>query len=334
MTPSISNLWRALEALLGPAGVSAEWRPYVGDGFDVIGAKFLQRASAPAQSYPCPRDCGCHHKIVRHDDGRIMGICDCESWNCDDLSLTEADLTVYELNWKKLGRAVAAAFGCDYRFAEVGVHKTHQIATFSGLAVPVILSIQFDPEDFRNAVAQITAGLRRPFILLAPTGRWMDARGYGLLAGCEASFFDLESHLTILPSGALQALRPGLELFAGVVKEQQEPVPENVARRAFELIEQLDSEKVIKLPSVLTVFRLYCVKELTAERVARKCQCSKGTIINRLKLIREKIGMPPDELRRFSSHFDKIEDDIRGSKASHVHRKRLIDDSSEPEEGE
>jgi hypothetical protein len=62
---------------------------------------------------------------------------------------------------------------------------------------------------------------------------------------------------------------------------------------------------------------------MTAEQVARKCRCSKGTVINRLKSIREKTRMEPDELRRFSSQFDKIEDDIRESKAAYIHRKRL-----------
>lgn len=76
--------------------------------------------------------------------------------------------------------------------------------------------------------------------------------------------------------------------------------------------------------------------ELTAGRVARKRQCSKGAMINRLKLkrIRQKTGMPPDELRRFSSHFDKIADDIRQSKPNHVLPRRRMDHGSEPEAGE
>jgi DNA-directed RNA polymerase specialized sigma24 family protein len=104
-------------------------------------------------------------------------------------------------------------------------------------------------------------------------------------------------------------------------------VPEDVARQAFRLLQQLDSEQIVKPPTVLAVFRLYCMEELTAEQVAGRCGCSKGTVINRLKLIREKTKMEPDELRRFSRQFDKIEDDIRESKATHIHRKRMIDDS-------
>ena len=75
-------------------------------------------------------------------------------------------------------------------------------------------------------------------------------------------------------------------------------------------------------------------QRMTAEQVARKCRCSKGTVINRLKSIREKTRMEPDELRRFSGQFDKIEDDIWESKAAHVHRKRLIEDSPSGQEGE
>lgn len=328
----MSNLWRALEAMPSLAAVPAEWRSYVGDGFEAVKANFLHRSSDEASSYPCPRGCGCAHRIVRHGDGRIVGICDCESWNCDDLKLTDADVTVYQLSWSRLGRGIAAAFGCDSRLREMGIPGTKQVGTFSGIAVPLVLTIQPEPADFHSAVAELVATLRKPFILLAPTGRWMDARGHSLLAGCQAEFFDLESHLTILPSGNLCARRPGPELFARLVQGQPEPVAEDVARRAFGLIEELDSQKVVKPPSVLTVFRLYCVKEMPAEQVADKCGCSKGTVINRLKLIREKTGMAPDGLRRYSSHFDKIEDDIRESRAEHIQRRRLIEDRDEGEE--
>jgi hypothetical protein len=234
-------------------------------------------------------------------------------------------MVVYELSWSKLGRALAGAFG----FAVKGGLKlpgTAQIGAYASAAVPVVLTIQHEPAEFRSVVAELAARLRGPFILFAPTSRFLDGSCKELLANCRAGFFDLESHVSLTAQGNLQARKTGAELFARFLPEEREPLPEDVARKAFQLIEQLDSEQVLKPPSVLAVFRLYCVKEMTAEQTARKCRCSKGTIINRLKMIREKTQMDPDELRRFSSHFDKIEDDIRESKASYVHRKRLIDD--------
>jgi hypothetical protein len=330
----VMKFWRALEELLGPSGVACRWEGRVGDEFAAVKAAFLQARPRPAVSYPCPHGCGCAHAVVRHEDGRMVAVCRCDPWNCDDLRLSEADLVVYELSWAKLGRALAGAFGWAVKGGALPLPGTVQIGAYGSAAVPVILTIQTEPSDFRGVVAELAARLRGPFILFAPTSRFVDGTCQELLANCRAGFFDLESHVSLTAQGNLQARKPGVELFARFLPEEKEPLPEDVARKAFKLIEQLDSDQVIKPPSVLAVFRLYCVKELTADQVARKCRCSKGTIINRLKLIREKTGTEPDELRRFSSHFDQIEDDIRESRASHIHRKRLIGDNKGPEDGE
>ena len=111
-----------------------------------------------------------------------------------------------------------------------------------------------------------------------------------------------------------------------------EPVPEDAARRAFALVQQLDPESRMKAPSVLTVFRLYCMEELTTDRIARKCGCSKGTVISRLRLIRDKTGVDPEALRRLSPHLEKIEEDMSDSRAEHIHRKRMIYDEGDGEE--
>lgn len=253
-------------------------------------------------------------------------MCRCDPWNCDDIRLTEADLTVYELNWSKLGRALANAFGFTVKNNGLTLSGTVQIGAYGSTSLPIILTIQHERSEFFGQIAELAARLRDSFILLSPTNRFVDAKCKELLANCRAGFFDLENHIYLTKQGSIQARKPGAELFARFLPEESEPIPEDAARHAFHLIEQLESEKVIKSPSVLTVFRLYCGKAMTAEKVALKCGCSKGTVINRLKLIREKTGMEPEALRRFSSHFDKIEDDIRESKASYIHRKRLIDD--------
>jgi DNA-directed RNA polymerase specialized sigma24 family protein len=118
------------------------------------------------------------------------------------------------------------------------------------------------------------------------------------------------------------------------VASPPEPVSEDVARKAFALIHALDSEGVVRTAPVLTVFRFYCMEGLSPEQVAGKCGCSKGTVVNRLRLIREKTGVAPAALRRFSSQFEKIEDDIRDSRAAYVHRRRLIDEDGDEEDGD
>jgi hypothetical protein len=272
--------------------------------------------------------------VVRRADGSFVAVCACDPWNGDGFAIKAADLFLLELNWSGLGRALCRALECDVRYTDLGVPGVRQVGAFSPAAVPVVLSIQDDRDDFRLALAGVAARLGKPFILLAPTSRFVDAVGLEILRGARAEFFDLETHVLLLPGGAVEAKKNPMELFAAFLPEEEEPVPQDVARQAFRLIEQLDSDQVVKPPSVLTVFRLYCVKEMTAEQVRLKCRCSKGTVINRLQLIREKTKMEPDELRRFSSQFDKIEDDIRESNAAYIHRKRMIDDGPSGEEGE
>lgn len=92
----------------------------------------------------------------------------------------------------------------------------------------------------------------------------------------------------------------------------------------FALVQQLDSDEVVKPPGVVTVFRLYCMDELTAAQAARKLHCSKPTVLRRLELLRRKTGLEPAALRRISPHLSKIEDGLTDSRARHIHRRTAI----------
>jgi len=76
------------------------------------------------------------------------------------------------------------------------------------------------------------------------------------------------------------------------------------------------------------------MEELSADQIATKCHCSKAAVVRRLKLIRAKTGADPKDLRRLSPHLNKIEDDITDPRAAHIHRKRLIYDDPDQDEGE
>lgn len=66
---------------------------------------------------------------------------------------------------------------------------------------------------------------------------------------------------------------------------------------AFQILDRLDSVRVTKPPTVLTVFRLYCVQRMTVAQVARRCRCSVGTVCNRLRLMQSKIGIHPAAIK-------------------------------------
>jgi hypothetical protein len=116
-----------------------------------------------------------------------------------------------------------------------------------------------------------------------------------------------------------------------MAKRSLEACPENegvtadVARQAFELVRKLDEGHGGRRPSLLTVFRLYCTNEMSAERIAQHCACSKGTVINRLKVLAEKTGVSPERLRRYSAQFERMEEDLTDWRAKRIHRPGLAD---------
>src|SRR6185369_12977774 len=76
----------------------------------------------------------------------------------------------------------------------------------------------------------------------------------------------------------------------GAGSGEGEEMNADVARSAFALLQKLELDAPLKAPSVLTVFRLYCVDGFSTDRVARKCRCGKATVIRRLRFIEARTG--------------------------------------------
>ncbi len=228
-------LWQSLEAIPGLVAVAAVWRAWLAEGFAPFQAAFLQARAQPARSVPCPRECGCAHEVVRHPDGSLVAVCRCEPWSCEDLSLTLADVTLWELSWSRLGRSVCKAFGLDGRLAKLGLPNTLQIGSWSAVAVPVILTIPSDRQVFQRVVAELVGRLRQPFILLAPTNTHLDAACLELLHHARAAFFDLQSNLVLTRHSNLQALKPPGELLAEFTPESERPPPTTPTKPRYAL---------------------------------------------------------------------------------------------------
>ena len=84
------------------------------------------------------------------------------------------------------------------------------------------------------------------------------------------------------------------------------------------VLEGLDSGSRRKNPSLAAVFRLYFVQGLPVAQVARKCRCSVGTIVNRLKLIEAKTGATPEQLLRIAPQFEQFYEDLTAAKGEYV----------------
>lgn len=107
------------------------------------------------------------------------------------------------------------------------------------------------------------------------------------------------------------------------------PVSEDLARSAFALLQKLELDAPLKAPSVLTVFRLYCVDGFSADRVARKCRCGKATVIRRLQFIEARTGMKPEQFRAVSGHLQQVDDDLNASGAREIYRQGLAQGNEE-----
>lgn len=321
----MSSPWQCLEDLPGLLAVPAGWRMRAGKHFEGMHKAFLRTTTRHAHSFQCPRECGCAHEIVRHGNGRVVAVCRCESWNCDDIILSVADTVLVELNWPKFGRAIANAFGCDAKDAGASCTSlfagTRQVAAFGGAGLPVVLTIQRDRGSFAGVVTHLVAALKERFILLAPTSRHMDANTHALLNGAKAGFFDLESHLTLMPSGLLHAPKSGGELFSALLPPVIEELTMEVARKLYALVLACHTEQVLREAPIKSVFDLYCKMGFSAEETAIKLKCSKATIINRLKLLRQRTGVSADKLRDYKPFFEEIETSLADPRARRIRRK-------------
>jgi len=326
----MNSPWLSLESIPGLVALEPVWRRMVGDQFDAFSSLCLQPASWTVRRLPCPLQCGCEHLVIpRHDGTGALAVCRCSPPVCPDIPLTRAQITPLEVSRLRLGQALCSAFGLRPRHTELGnIPSTFQFGVWSADTIPAILTIQVQNSVFRRAVAELAAQLRRPFLLFAPTSDFLDAPSQAILQNHGAGFFALDSRVILTAHGTLQPVGPPGELFARFTPQPKEP-DLDVARRAFALVQNLDSEKPLKPPALLAVFRHYCIEELSASRIARKYDCSKPTVLRRLALIRLRIGLDPLQLRRLSPHIAKLEDSFHDPNAPGIHPKSLLDESDE-----
>lgn len=205
------NVWRCLDTL--GIAVPATWQKELGPQFASFRSQFLTTCG-PASSFPCPRDCGCDHEIVPKGKDRFVAVCQCDPWTCEDIQLAPADIVLLQVNWSRLAWALCKAFEFDAKATDLGISGVSQIGTHPDNAAPVVLSAVRERQDFRQAVAELVARLRQPFILLAPTDHPMDGRSQELLNGIGARFRALETLVELTPAGDLKLNAAPKDLFA------------------------------------------------------------------------------------------------------------------------
>lgn len=125
-------------------------------------------------------------------------------------------------------------------------------------------------------------------------------------------------------AGDLVGMRKEVRALRGAKRPGAERLSQDIARNAFALLQKLELDAPLKSPSVLTVFRLYCVDGLSADQVARKCRCAKGTVMSRLRFIEKVTKSKPEQFRVVSGHLQRLNDDLNASGAREIYRRGLV----------
>ncbi|KAF0112972.1 MAG: Uncharacterized protein FD149_2278 [Rhodospirillaceae bacterium] len=141
----MSAFWPTFEDLPGLAA------PMAGTiGFEQI-RKILRQTGELATSVNCPSPGGdgCPRRVVDHGSGRFVAVCGDSPRNCDDLTLTRADIIIHRIDVKELCRQIATALGLSAP-ATLGAADILHVGDFEpikGKRFPVTLVLQTE----RNA---------------------------------------------------------------------------------------------------------------------------------------------------------------------------------------
>jgi hypothetical protein len=193
---------------------------------------------------------------------------------------------------ERLGRETARALNCRPGFAQSGTEGVWQIGAWSDQGIPVLMAAGLAPRELPGALARVTARLRSRLILIVPDASESGPLVRELLAHDRSGLFGLDAIARPAAPGRLRAARPPEEMFAAFTPGDA-TLDDGGVHRAFALIQKLEARSPSKPPGLVTVFKLYCMDELSALDVARKCGCAKSTVIERLGRIRKATGMNP-----------------------------------------
>jgi hypothetical protein len=363
-----AGLWSSLEILSTQAALLLEWQQALEDEF--TGARaFLRPTQQQSESYPCvhPVSCGCRHRVVFETPDEISAICDCEEAGCDPILLRAEDLIVYALNGEMVATAVREALQFDEsERGDVGESRSCLIGTWGVRRSRVFFYVPLSENGLLNEIDRLCLVSSEPFILLTPTSRFCTPMVQRALRRHGSAQMGLAGVVALTEPGQLEltpSAKPIVKALLGdfgkriaegtpleraihrvekklnTIAKNRAPsesaaISEDVARQALEIVKKLDTGRPMKKPSLLTVFRLYCINEMSAAQIAGQCGCSKGTVIDRLNVLANRVGMPLAQLRTYSPQFERTEKEIDDWRARRIDRQDLAHGSEDDDETE
>lgn len=229
----LARFWHLLEAFHRPAAVDAEWRIRLRSGFETA-RRFLRATDQLSNTYPrldptlglLPGP----QFDVWNLAGRYVAVC---PLGLARMSLSVADLTIWELDRTILGQRIAQALCINFEGRSLDDHAwlIGLLSPIAGSQYPAVLTFPHEPDDLRRTIERLIASGLGPFAILSPTSDFCDSHCLSLLAAHESVFVPMCSALDIGDSGRFSLTHVGREILSPYL---QPPRPvQHTARQVF-----------------------------------------------------------------------------------------------------
>jgi hypothetical protein len=212
---ALTRLWRALESIPGLLDVPAWWEHACGDDFPVI-RPYLISTDVFGHRYPCPRhprDHECPRRIIDYGDGEFAAICRHSHQFCERIPLAPKDALIHTIDMAKFAGALAPALKI----------RPQRLRYFGGLreigvsiapatrSCPAFLAIVTSPDQLQRSLHELLLSHPTPFVLLAPTSRFLTADHIRLLDRHKSIFVSLEETVGVDEDGHFAPLQAAYE---------------------------------------------------------------------------------------------------------------------------
>ncbi len=173
---SLDLFWQFIEARPTGAAVMAEWRERCGPALPAI-EPVLEPTAHHATAHPAPKPGRPPLRVVRHCDGRLVGVCDEGRTERVDLSLN--DVVLHAVSPGELRRRLCVAMRIKTAHEPVGrLPGSMRLGHWEprpSLQIPVVLIAAPDEAAMLTALHAVLAEAKKPPIVLTPgRSHWIE----------------------------------------------------------------------------------------------------------------------------------------------------------------
>ena len=176
-----TTFWQSLEAQIHGAVRRVIWNHVLDSG---LGSKFLIPVAGIVDSVACANTQKGHHckyRIVEHEDGQIVGICDLGY--CPRTTFAREDLAKFAMDGAGIARGLAQVLNITPGIVPLsGPGKNLRLGSLLGKTpVPVVFSRQREACQLERFLVSYFAEHTQPIILLLPTARRLSDKAATIL---------------------------------------------------------------------------------------------------------------------------------------------------------